>query len=100
MGGLAEERLRVAMRVLVHRNHELLADVVTGDSRIDDLEIEIDNRCFRLIALYQPVAVDLRTIVSALKINADLERVGDFAVNFIFHEMIHDTRIVPIDRRK
>jgi phosphate transport system protein len=81
MGGLAEERLRTAMRALVDRNHESLADVIAGDSRIDQLQIEIDNRCFTLLALYQPVAIDLRTVLSALKINADLERVGDFAVN-------------------
>ena len=81
MGEMAEERLRIAVRALVDRNHESLADVITGDSRIDDLQIEIDDRCFTLIALHHPVAIDLRTIVSALKINADLERVGDFAVN-------------------
>jgi phosphate transport system protein len=81
MGGLAEERLRAAMRALVDRQPDALADVTSGDSRIDDLQIEIDDRCFKLIALYQPVAVDLRTIVSALKINDDLERVGDLVVN-------------------
>jgi phosphate transport system protein len=71
MGGLAEERLHAAMRALVDRQHDVLADVTSGDSRIDELQIEIDDRCFKLIALYQPVAVDLRTIVSALKINDD-----------------------------
>ena len=81
MGGLAEERLRIVMRALVVRNHGWLQDVITGDSRIDDLQIDIDDRCFTLIALHQPVAIDLRTVVSALKINADLERVGDLAVN-------------------
>ena len=81
MGGLAEERLRLVMRALVDRHPGWLRDVITGDSRIDDLQIDIDDRCFTLIALYQPVAVDLRTVVSALKINADLERVGDLAVN-------------------
>ena len=81
MAGLAEDRLRLAIRGLVDRNHALLADVVSGDSRINDLQMEIDDRCFKLLALYQPVAVDLRTIVSALKINSDLERVGDLAVN-------------------
>jgi phosphate transport system protein len=81
MGGLAEERLRAAVRGLVERDHELLVEVIGGDSRIDDLQMEIDRRCFTLVALYQPVAIDLRTVVSALKINADLERVGDFAVN-------------------
>jgi phosphate transport system protein len=81
MGGLAEERLRLVMRALVDRNPGWLRDVITGDSRIDELQIDIDDRCFTLIALHQPVAVDLRTVVSALKINADLERVGDLAVN-------------------
>jgi phosphate transport system protein len=81
MGGLAEDRLRRAMRGLVDRNHQLLADVIAGDSRIDDLQMEIDNRCFILIALHQPVALDLRTLVSAPRISADLERVGDLAVN-------------------
>ena len=52
-----------------------------GDEPINQLHIEIDNRCFRLLALYQPMATDLRAIVSAVKINTDLERVGDLAVN-------------------
>jgi phosphate transport system protein len=81
MGGLAEERLRVAVRALADRNYDSLVGVISGDSRINDLQIEIDNRCLILIALNQPVAVDLRTIVSVLKINTDLERVGDLAVN-------------------
>jgi phosphate transport system protein len=81
MGGLAEDHLRRAMRGLVDRNHQWLADVIAADSRIDDLQMEIDNRCFTLIALHQPVALDLRTLVSAPRISADLERVGDLAVN-------------------
>jgi phosphate transport system protein len=81
MGGLAEERLRAAVRALVERNHELVADVIAGDARLDEWQMEIDERCFTIPALYQPVAVDLRIIVSALKINSELERVGDFAVN-------------------
>ena len=59
----------------------MLADVVAGDGKIDALQMEIDERCFTLLALQQPVAGDLRTVVSAFKINADLERVGDLAVN-------------------
>jgi phosphate transport system protein len=81
MGGLAEERLRMVMKALVERHREALADVIAGDDRIDDLQMDIDDRCFTLIALHQPVAVDLRTVVSALKISTDLERVGDLAVN-------------------
>jgi phosphate transport system protein len=81
MAGLAEERLRLALSGLVEGKPQLLAEVIAGDARINDLQIEIDDRCLKLIALQHPVAVDLRTIVSALKINDDLERVGDLAVN-------------------
>ena len=81
MAGLAERRLQTVLRALVNRAGDPLAEVIAGDSDIDDLQIEIDNSCFTLLALHQPVAVDLRTIVSVLKINADLERVGDLAVN-------------------
>ena len=81
MGGLAEDHLRRAMRASSIATSPLLADVIAGDSRIDDFQMEIDNRCFTLIALHQPVALDLRTLVSAPRISADLERVGDLAVN-------------------
>jgi phosphate transport system protein len=81
MGGLAESRLRLAVGSLVQRSHEGVAHVKAGDSRIRDLQVDIDHRCFTLLALHQPVAVDLRIVMSALKINADLERVGDLAVS-------------------
>ena len=81
MGGLAEERVRAALDALVTRDAEAVARVLEGDKPINQLHIEIDNRCFTLLALHQPMAVDLRSIVSAVKINTDLERVGDLAVN-------------------
>jgi phosphate transport system protein len=81
MGGLAEERLGLAMRALVERDALLVHDVISGDAAINTLHIEIDDRCFKLLALHQPMAVDLRAIVAAVKINTDLERVGDLAVN-------------------
>ena len=59
----------------------LIDRVLVGDEPLNALHIEIDNRCFTLLALYQPMAADLRTIVAAVKINTDLERVGDLAVN-------------------
>ena len=59
----------------------LIERVLAGDEPINALHIEIDSRCFTLLALYQPMAADLRTIVAAVKINTDLERVGDLAVN-------------------
>jgi phosphate transport system protein len=81
MGGLAEDRVQAAMHGLVDRDQEALTRVLAGDEDVNQLHIEIDERCFTLLALYQPVAVDLRSIVSAVKINSDLERVGDLAVN-------------------
>ena len=81
MGGLAEERVRTCIEALESRDLTMVAQVMAGDEPINQLHIEVDNRCFRLLALYQPMATDLRAIVSAVKINTDLERVGDLAVN-------------------
>ena len=81
MGGLAEERVRAAVQGLVSRDASLFGKVLLGDEPINQLHIEVDNRCFRLLALHQPMATDLRAIVAAVKINTDLERVGDLAVN-------------------
>jgi phosphate transport system protein len=81
MGGLAEERVRVTVYGLVKRDHEVIENAIRGDEPINRLHIEIDQRAFRLLALFQPMATDLRSIVAALKINTDLERVGDLAVN-------------------
>ena len=81
MGGLAEDRVRSAIRALVERDPELVDQVLAGDQPINQLHIEIDSRCFKMLALHQPMAVDLRAIVSGVKINTDLERVGDLAIN-------------------
>jgi phosphate transport system protein len=81
MGGLAEDRLRLSVRSLVDRDLGAVDKVLVGDAAINQLHIEIDDRCFKLLALHQPMAVDLRSIVAAVKINTDLERVGDLAVN-------------------
>ena len=81
MGGLAEDRVRAAVDCLVSRDVNSAQRILSGDGPINQLHIEIDNRCFTMLALHQPMAVDLRAIVSAVKINTDLERVGDLAVN-------------------
>jgi phosphate transport system protein len=81
MGGLAEERVRAAVQGIVTRDMQGIDRVMHGDEPINALHIEIDDRCFRLLALHQPMATDLRAIVAAVKINTDLERVGDLAVN-------------------
>jgi len=81
MGGLAEERLRAAMAGLVDRDLGPLREVEAGDGPLNRLHIDIDSFAFRLLALHQPMATDLRAVVAAIKINSDLERVGDLAVN-------------------
>ncbi|HEY3380156.1 MAG TPA: phosphate signaling complex protein PhoU [Vicinamibacterales bacterium] len=81
MGGLAEERVQAAISALVDRDSARVSGVIGGDEPVNQLHLDIDNRAFKLLALHQPVASDLRAIVAALKINTDLERVGDMAVN-------------------
>ena len=83
MGGLAEESVRMAMQALVERRPGLVEEVIAADDPINRLHIEIDQRCFTLLALHQPMASDLRTIVAGSKISTDLERVGDLAVNIV-----------------
>ena len=81
MGGLAEQRVRRAVQGLAEREHELIESVLIGDEPINALQLEIDDRCLKLLALHQPMATDLRAVMAAVKINTDLERVGDLAVN-------------------
>jgi len=81
MGGLAEERVRLISEALVERDLGLASRVQSSDEPLNALHMEVDQRCVRLLALHQPVAVDLRAVIAAVKINTDLERVGDLAVN-------------------
>ena len=81
MGGLAEERVRSAVQGLAERDFAQIERVLHGDEPVNVLHIEIDDRCLKLLALHQPVAADLRAVMAAVKINTDLERVGDLAVN-------------------
>ncbi len=81
MGSLCEEMIQYAVKVVVEREESHLAAVEEWERQVNRLHIEIDDLCLRLIALHQPAAGDLRLIAAALKINSDLERVGDQAVN-------------------
>jgi len=76
-----EGRVRQAVQALLTGDRKLAEQVKGGDAQIDNLEIELEEECLKVLALHQPVATDLRFIVSILKINNDLERVADFAVN-------------------
>jgi phosphate transport system protein len=81
MGGVAEDAVRRAVGGLAGRDQPALDRVCAGDEPLNQANIDIDNRCFTLLALHQPLAADLRAILAAVKINSDLERVGDLAVN-------------------
>jgi phosphate transport system protein len=81
MGTLVEGELQTAMLALIRRNVELGHQVMQSDSSVDELEHQVSALSVRLLALRQPVAQDLREIVSALKISSDLERIGDYAAN-------------------
>jgi phosphate transport system protein len=81
MGTLVEGRARDAMDALVHRRADLAAEVASGDGAVNDMEVEVDDLCLKLLALQHPVASDLRRVRSIIKVNGDLERIGDQAVN-------------------
>lgn len=81
MGLLVEDRIRLAIRALVDRDTALTRRVIDGDGEINQCQVDIDDWAVTLLALYQPMAVDLRSILAGLKINTDLERIGDLAVN-------------------
>src|SRR3546814_8456905 len=81
MGGLAEQQVASAVDALARRDSELAAHVVAQDARVDALEHEVDGFAVRLLALRQPMAGDLRTIVGSIRIAGDLERIADYAAN-------------------
>lgn len=81
VGAIAEQSVREATRAIEHRDEALARSVIEKDINLDQMEVEVEESCLKILALHQPVATDLRFIVAALKINNDLERVGDLAVN-------------------
>jgi len=81
ISALVEEAVYKALRAVSERNPELAASVLAGDLEIDDREVEVEEQCLQVLALNQPVADDLRFIIAVLKMNNDLERIGDLAVN-------------------
>jgi phosphate transport system protein len=81
LGARVEESLSKAVRSFRDRDAEMAAELIEKDHLIDALEVEIEEDCLKILALYQPVAIDLRFLVAVLKINNDLERIGDLSVN-------------------
>jgi phosphate transport system protein len=92
LGALVEERVRMAAQAIETMDAELAESIIKLDYEIDEMEVDIEEECLKVLALHQPVAVDLRFIVAVIKINNDLERIGDQAVNIA-------ERVVTIAKR-
>ena len=98
MATLAEAAIGLSIKALVSRDAQMARRVIDSDDAINALEIEIDERCLRVMALYQPEAKDLRLLAMALKINNDLERMGDQAVNIAERtlELLQEPLLKPL----
>ena len=81
LGAVVEAQLQMAVKSLETRDEKLAKQVIEGDPEIDQMEVDLEEECLKVLALHQPVAIDLRFIIAVLKINNDLERIGDLAVN-------------------
>ncbi len=92
LGTMVEERVRMAIKAVETRDEKLAKRIIEMDREIDENEVEVEEECLKILALHQPVAVDLRFISAVIKINNDLERIGDQAVNIA-------ERVVSIARR-
>lgn len=91
LSALVEEGVKLAMQSLEEGNSQLAHQVIADDKIIDQKEIDIEEECLKILALHQPVAKDLRFLVAVLKINNDLERIGDLAQNICKHSIrIHN----------
>ncbi|HAO19729.1 MAG: phosphate transport system regulatory protein PhoU [Desulfobacteraceae bacterium IS3] len=84
LGALVEDRVRLAVKSIKSRNTSEAEQIINLDHEIDEIEVEIEEECLKILALHQPVAVDLRFLVAVIKINNDLERIADEAVNIAY----------------
>jgi len=104
MGSLVEEMIHLAVMSLLERKNAPLEQVFLHEKEVNQLHIEVDDRCFKILALFQPTAVDLRFVMGAIKINSDLERIGDQAVNIsqttevLLRYPLLDKKLVDIPR--
>jgi len=81
LGALVEDNLRLAFQAIEARDADKAHRVMVTDILVDDQEVEVEEECLKILALYQPVASDLRFLVAVIKINSELERIGDLASN-------------------
>lgn len=100
LGAVVENTVFQAVDTVVRGDLKIARGIMEADAEIDRTEVEIEEDCLKILALYQPVAIDLRFIITALKINSDLERIGDLAVNIAEQALFLDaTRcgVMPFD---
>jgi phosphate transport system protein len=81
LGALVEERTRRVVQATVGLDADIAQKIIDSDWEVDEMEVEIEEECLKILALYQPVAVDLRFLIATIKINNDMERIGDECVN-------------------
>jgi phosphate transport system protein len=81
LGAMAEERVHMASKAIKKNDVTIAEKIIKSDYELDEMEVEIEEECLKILALYQPVAIDLRFLIAMIKINNDLERIGDEAVN-------------------
>jgi phosphate transport system protein len=81
LGAMVEEQVHMATQAVETHDAELVKQIIKSDHGIDEMEVEIEEECLKILALHQPVAIDLRFLIAVIKINNDLERIGDQAVN-------------------
>ena len=81
LGTLVEEATDKSIKAISHSDQKILDELFRGEERINQMEVDIEEECLKILALHQPVAIDLRFIVAVLKVNNDLERMGDQAIN-------------------
>jgi phosphate transport system protein len=93
LGAMVEERLRMSIKAIETWDATLAEEIIRRDYEIDELEIEVEEECLKILALHQPVAVDLRFLIATIKINSELERIGDEAVNIA-------NRVTNISKRR
>ena len=97
---VVEDNVRLSVRAITDRDDHMAGQVIRRDLEIDQAEIEVEEECLKILALYQPVAIDLRFLVAVLKMNNDLERIGDLAVNIAQRAILLNKQLkieVPFD---
>ena len=97
---LAEESVHKSIEALEKRDVQLANEIIQRDKQIDTLEVELEEDCLKILALHQPVAIDLRFIVAMLKINSDIERIGDLGADIakqIYILADHNSELAPFD---